>query len=55
MACRREQVDGGAREVPRRTARLFREEPDKIEQNRSALMERLAERARPTHRVVAGR
>jgi uncharacterized protein len=41
-------------DVLREVARLFREEPDKIEQNRSALMERLAERARPAHRVVMG-
>jgi uncharacterized protein YyaL (SSP411 family) len=41
--------------VLREVARLFREEPDKIEQNRSALMERLAERARPEGKVVIGR
>src|SRR5262245_26193783 len=34
-------------DVLREIARLFRAEPAKIEQNRSALMERLAERARP--------
>ena len=34
-------------DVLREVARLFREEPDKIEQNRDALMARLAERARP--------
>jgi hypothetical protein len=41
-------------DVLREVARLFREEPAKIEQNRSALMERLAERARPVNRVVVG-
>jgi uncharacterized protein YyaL (SSP411 family) len=41
-------------DVLREVARLFREEPDKIEQNRSALMQRLAERARPAGRVVLG-
>jgi uncharacterized protein len=35
-------------------ARLFREEPDKIENNRTALMTRLSEKARPTGRVVVG-
>jgi uncharacterized protein len=35
-------------------ARLFREEPDKIENNRSALMTRLSEKARPSGRVVIG-
>src|ERR1700730_32516 len=33
-------------------ARLFREEPARIEHNRRALMERLAERARPQGQVV---
>jgi len=41
-------------DVLREVARLFREEPAKIEQNRSALMERLAERARPANRVILG-
>jgi uncharacterized protein YyaL (SSP411 family) len=41
-------------DVLREVARLFREEPNKIEQNRGALMERLAERARPAGRVVVG-
>jgi hypothetical protein len=41
-------------DVLREVARLFREEPAKIEQNRSALMERLSERARPGNRVVLG-
>jgi uncharacterized protein len=35
-------------------ARLFRDEPDKIENNRFALMARLAEKARPAGRVVIG-
>jgi uncharacterized protein YyaL (SSP411 family) len=35
-------------------ARLFSEEPAKIEQNRAALMERLAATARPQGRVVIG-
>ena len=35
-------------------ARLFREEPDKIEQNRSALLARLADKARPAGRVTIG-
>ena len=42
-------------DVLREVARLFREEPDKIEQNRKALMQRLAERARPEGKVVIGR
>jgi len=41
-------------DVLREVARLFREEPDKIDQNRRALMQRLAERARPEGRVVIG-
>jgi uncharacterized protein YyaL (SSP411 family) len=41
-------------DVLREVARLFRQEPDKIEQNRSALMQRLAETARPLNRVVLG-
>ena len=41
-------------DVLREVARLFREEPQKIGQNRDALMERLAERARPAGRVVIG-
>jgi uncharacterized protein YyaL (SSP411 family) len=36
-------------------ARIFREDPKAIEQNRSALMARLAESARPQGRVVIGR
>src|SRR6185369_13101817 len=41
-------------DVLREVSRLFREEPDRIEQNRSALMARLAERARPEGRVTLG-
>ena len=41
-------------DVLREIARLFREEPDKIAQNRLALMERLSETARPAGRVVIG-
>src|SRR5881409_3334903 len=41
-------------DVLREVSRLFREEPDRIEQNRSALMTRLAERARPQGRVTLG-
>jgi uncharacterized protein len=35
-------------------ARLFRDEPDRIGKNRDALMERLAEKARPAGKVVVG-
>ena len=38
----------------REVARLFREEPDKIEQNRAALLARLAEKARPAGKVTIG-
>jgi uncharacterized protein YyaL (SSP411 family) len=41
-------------DVLREIARLFREEPQKIEHNRSALMERLAAVARPPGRVTIG-
>jgi uncharacterized protein YyaL (SSP411 family) len=41
-------------DVLREVARLFREEPQKIEQNRAALMARLAETARPKGRAVIG-
>src|SRR5215831_15120097 len=41
-------------DVLREVARLFREEPSRIEQNRSALMQRLAERARPAGRPTVG-
>src|SRR4029077_10487435 len=42
-------------DVLRQVERIFREEPASIEQNRSALMARLAENARPEGRVVIGR
>jgi uncharacterized protein len=42
-------------EVLRELARLFREEPDKIERNRAALMERLAAAARPSGTATIGR
>jgi uncharacterized protein YyaL (SSP411 family) len=41
-------------DVLREIARLFREEPQKIEHNRSALMERLAAAARPAGSVTIG-
>jgi uncharacterized protein len=41
-------------DVLREIARLFREEPAKIEQNRAALMERLAAAARPAGGAVIG-
>ena len=41
-------------DVLREVARLFREEPDKIEQNRVALLARLAEKARPEGKVTIG-
>jgi uncharacterized protein YyaL (SSP411 family) len=40
--------------VLRNVARVFRDEPKSIEQNRSALMARLAESARPKGRAVVG-
>jgi uncharacterized protein YyaL (SSP411 family) len=42
-------------DVLREVARLFREEPQRIEQNRSALMQRLSDKARPEGKVVVGR
>jgi uncharacterized protein len=42
-------------DVLREVARLFREEPDRIDQSRRSLIGRLAERARPQGRVVIGR
>jgi hypothetical protein len=42
-------------DVLRELARLFREEPDKIERNRAALMERLAAAARPAGAATIGR
>jgi uncharacterized protein YyaL (SSP411 family) len=41
-------------DVLREVARLFREEPGKIEQNRAALLARLAEKARPEGKVTIG-
>ncbi len=41
-------------DVLREIARLFREEPGKIEQNRGALLSRLAEKARPEGKVTIG-
>src|SRR5512134_599054 len=41
-------------DVLREVERVFREEPQSIEQNRSALMARLAESARPKGKVVIG-
>ena len=42
-------------DVLREIARLFRDEPEKIERNRAALMERLAAAARPAGAVTIGR
>ena len=42
------------KDVLREVARLFREEPGKIEQNRAALLARLADKARPTDKVTIG-
>ncbi len=41
-------------DVLREVARLFREEPAKIEQNRAALLSQLAEKARPQGKVTIG-
>src|SRR6476469_8352588 len=41
-------------DVLREVARLFREEPDRIEQNRAALLSRLADKARPAGKVTIG-
>ena len=41
-------------DVLREVERVYRREPQSVEQNRSALMARLAERARPQGRVVIG-
>src|SRR5215467_12316630 len=41
-------------DVLREVSRLFREEPEKIKNNRDALMERLDARARPAGKVVVG-
>src|SRR6185437_943364 len=42
------------KDVLREVSRLFREEPEKIEKNRGALLARLAERARPAGKAVIG-
>ncbi len=44
----------GFADMLREVARIFREEPQNVEQNRSALMARLAQSARPAHQVVIG-
>jgi uncharacterized protein len=41
-------------DVLREVARLFREEPQRIDESRESLMARLAERARPGNRAVLG-
>jgi uncharacterized protein YyaL (SSP411 family) len=41
-------------DVLREVARLFREEPNRIEQNRTALLSRLAEKARPAGKLTIG-
>jgi hypothetical protein len=41
-------------DILREVARLFREEPGKIEQNRAALLARLAEKTRPAGKVTIG-
>ncbi len=41
-------------DVLRQVARLFREDPTKVEQNRAALLAQLAEKARPQGRVTIG-
>jgi uncharacterized protein YyaL (SSP411 family) len=41
-------------DILREVSRLFREEPEKIEQNRAALLVRLAEKARPAGKVTIG-
>ncbi len=41
-------------DVLREVSRLFKEEPNKIEQNRRALLARLAEKARPQGKVIIG-
>jgi uncharacterized protein YyaL (SSP411 family) len=41
-------------DVLQEVARLFREEPQKIEQNRASLLARLAEKARPAGKVTIG-
>src|SRR4030095_16280292 len=41
-------------DILREVNRVFREEPQSVEQNRTALMQRLAETARPAGQVVVG-
>jgi uncharacterized protein len=41
-------------DVLREVARIFREEPNRIEQNRAALLSRLADKARPAGKVSIG-
>jgi uncharacterized protein YyaL (SSP411 family) len=41
-------------DVLREVARLFREEPNRIERNRSALLSRLSEKAKPAGKVTIG-
>ena len=41
-------------DVLREVARLFREEPDRIEQNRAVLLSRLAEKVRPAGKLTIG-
>ena len=41
-------------DILREVSRLFRDEPQRIEQNRAALLARLADRARPQGKVVFG-
>ena len=41
-------------DILREVSRMFRDEPQKIEQNRAALLARLADRARPEGKVVIG-
>jgi uncharacterized protein YyaL (SSP411 family) len=41
-------------DILREVSRMFREEPAKIEQNRAALLARLADKARPEGKVVIG-
>jgi hypothetical protein len=41
-------------DVLRNVSRIFHEEPQNVEQNRAALMARLAQSARPSHKVTIG-
>jgi uncharacterized protein YyaL (SSP411 family) len=41
-------------DILREVSRMFRDEPDKIEQNRAALLARLADKARPEGKVTIG-